>query len=67
MNFSIIIPSYNNLKYLKLCVESIKFNSKYNHEIIVHVNLGTDGTIDFLKRIVFYILIQIITQVFANQ
>ena len=50
MNFSIIIPSYNNLKYLKLCVESIKFNSKYNHEIIVHVNLGTDGTIDFLKK-----------------
>ena len=48
--FSIIIPSLNNLKYLKLCIYSLKKNSKYNHEIIVHVNLGEDGTIDYLKN-----------------
>ena len=47
---SIIIPTYNNLKYLKLCIESIKKNSKYNHEIILHVNEGTDGTLDFVKE-----------------
>ena len=47
--FSIIIPSLNNLSYLKLCIESIKNNSKYNHEIIVHVNQGHDGTINFLN------------------
>ncbi len=47
--FSIIIPTLNNLKYLKFCIESISKNSKFNHEIIVHVNLGNDGTIDFLK------------------
>jgi glycosyltransferase involved in cell wall biosynthesis len=46
---SIIIPSYNNLKYLKLCIESIKKNSKYNNEILVHVNEGKDGSIDYLK------------------
>ena len=48
--FSIIIPTFNNLEYLKICLESIKKNSKYNHEIIVHINEGKDGTIDFLKK-----------------
>ena len=47
--FSIIIPTYNNLEYLKLCLNSIKKNSHFNHEIIIHVNEGIDGTLDFLK------------------
>ena len=47
--FSILIPSYNNLNYLKLCIKSIINNSKFNHQIIVHVNEGTDGTLDYLK------------------
>ena len=48
--FSIIIPTFNNLEYLKLCIESIKKNSKYkNHEIIPHVNDGSDGTLNYLK------------------
>src|SRR3954469_22265736 len=47
--FSILIPSWNNLDYLKCCVESIQKNSKYHHQIIVHVNEGKDGTIDWLK------------------
>ena len=48
--FSIIIPTFNNLKYLKPCIESIKKNSKYEHQIISHVNIGSDGTIDFLEE-----------------
>ena len=48
--FSIIIPTFNNIKYLKLCIESIKKNSTFNHEIIVHVNLGEDGTKEFLDK-----------------
>ena len=48
--FSIIIPTFNNIKYLKLCIESIKKNSTYKHEIIVHVNLGEDGTKEFLDK-----------------
>ena len=48
--FSIIIPTLNNLKYLKLCIESLKKNSKFNHEIIPHVNIGSDGTVEFLKK-----------------
>ena len=47
--FSIIIPSFNNLKYLKKCIESIKKNSHYDHEIIPHINEGSDGTANYLK------------------
>jgi glycosyltransferase involved in cell wall biosynthesis len=48
--FSIIVPTFNNLEYLKLCLKSLKKNSKYNHEIIIHINEGTDGTLEFLKN-----------------
>ena len=51
--FSIIIPTFNNLEYLKKCIESIRKNSFYNHEIIPHVNEGSDGTLDFLKDNLF--------------
>ena len=47
--FSIIIPTWNNLPYLKLCIESIRNNSLFLHEIIVHVNDGDDGTLDWVK------------------
>ena len=50
MRISIIIPTFNNLNYLKLVLKSIDNNSKYAHEIIVHVNEGSDGTIDYVKR-----------------
>ena len=48
--FTIVIPTLNNLKYLKFCIESIFKNSKYNHQIIPHVNIGDDGTIEYLKE-----------------
>jgi GT2 family glycosyltransferase len=47
--FSVIIPTFNNINYLKLCLESLKKNSKLKHEIIIHVNEGLDGTLKFLK------------------
>ena len=45
--FSILIPTFNNLNYLKICIDSIKKNSKYDHEIILHVNDGEDGTFNY--------------------
>jgi len=48
--FSIIIPSFNNFEYLKLCVNSIKKNSKFNHQIILHINDGSDGSLDYAKE-----------------
>tara|TARA_S200000501_G_scaffold10622_1_gene9632 strand:- start:495 stop:1346 length:852 start_codon:yes stop_codon:yes gene_type:complete len=49
MQFSILIPTLNNLDYLKLCLNSLKKNSVYDHEILVHSNNSSDGTSDFLK------------------
>ena len=49
-SFSIIIPSWNNLPYLQLCIESIRKNSFYPHQIIVHVNEGADGTKEWLQK-----------------
>ena len=46
---SIIIPTYNNLSYLKKCIESINRNSFYKNEILVHINQGNDGTIKYIK------------------
>ena len=50
--FSIIIPTLNNLKYLKFCLYSIKKNSKLNNEIIVHVSEDENTeTRNFLKSL----------------
>jgi len=43
--FSIIIPTWNNLPLLQLCIRSIRQNSAFPHQIIVHVNDGSDGTL----------------------
>jgi GT2 family glycosyltransferase len=49
--FSIIIPSYNNSNYLKLCIESIKKTANLNNQIIVHVNEDYNGeTRSYLKK-----------------
>ena len=49
--FSILVPSYNNLEYLKFCLNSLTKNSKYNHQIIVHINEGSDGTLQYVKKL----------------
>ena len=46
---SIVIPTYNNLDYLKLCLKSLKKNSSFKHEIIIHINDGSDGSLNFVK------------------
>lgn len=55
MTFSILIPTWNNLPYLMLCIESIEENSRYKHEILVHVNEVNQEIIDYLisKKITF--------------
>ncbi len=47
--FSILIPTWNNLKYLQLCVDSIRKHSRFAHEIIIHVNEGADGTREWVE------------------
>ena len=48
--FSIIIPSWNNLALLQLCMRSIRQNSAFAHQIIVHVNDGSDGTLAWIRE-----------------
>lgn len=46
---SIIIPTYNNEKYIKECIESIIYQSFEDIEIIVVNDGSTDYTLDILK------------------
>jgi glycosyltransferase involved in cell wall biosynthesis len=46
---SIIIPTWNNLAFVKLCVESIRKNSAFDHQVILHINDGSDGTLQWAK------------------
>lgn len=47
---SIIIPSWNGLVYLKVCLKSIAKQTFNSYEIIVVDNGSTDGTIDYLNN-----------------
>ncbi len=49
LKFSIIVPSWNNLAYLKLLLDSIQKNSKFDHQIIVLINEGKDGTLNWIE------------------
>ncbi|MDF2667924.1 MAG: glycosyl transferase family 2 [Paenibacillus sp.] len=48
---SIIIPSFNQVGYLKDCIESIERYTPEPHEIIVVDNGSTDGTADYLRSL----------------
>lgn len=50
MQFSILIPTWNNLEFLKCCVNSIRKNSAEQHEILVYVNEGADGSAEWCEE-----------------
>jgi glycosyltransferase involved in cell wall biosynthesis len=47
MKLSVIVPTYNNLQYLKFFLQSFKKNSLFEHEIVLHINDGSDGTLKY--------------------
>jgi GT2 family glycosyltransferase len=47
--FSILVPTWNNLPFLKLCVDSLRRHSARQHQLIVHANDGSDGTRAWLR------------------
>lgn len=49
--FSLIIPTYNRLKYLKACLESVKSLDFNNFEVIIINDASTDGTKDYLNSL----------------
>jgi GT2 family glycosyltransferase len=48
--FTILIPTWNNLAHLRLCVESIRAHSAKAHQVVVHVNDGSDGTLAWVRE-----------------
>ena len=50
MKLSILVPTFNNFLYFNFLINSIKKNSFYEHEIVAHVNDGSDGTLEFVKN-----------------
>jgi len=48
-SFSLLVPTWNNLPHLRLFVESLRRHSAREHELIVHVNEGRDGTREWLR------------------
>lgn len=51
MQISILIPTYNNLNYLKFTIDSIIKNSNFDHQLLVHINDGSDGSLDYIKNL----------------
>ncbi len=49
VRFSILIPTWNNLPYLQLCIRSIQSHSTLPIQIIIIVNQGKDGTLEWLR------------------
>lgn len=50
MQLSIIIPTWNNLAFAKLCVDSIHRHSAFAHQVILHINDGSDGTLQWARQ-----------------
>lgn len=47
---SILIPTWNNLEMLKLCVRSLETNSEVPQQVVLHINSGTDGTLEWARE-----------------
>ncbi len=46
-----MIPSWCNLHFLKLCIDSLRRHSELENQIIVHVNDGSDGSLEYVRSI----------------
>lgn len=51
MNVSLVIPSRNNLKYVKFAYESIREYCDPNTEVVLLDDASTDGTWDWMKSV----------------
>jgi len=47
--YTILIPSWNNLPYLRLCLRSLKEHSAFDHQIVVLLNESRDGSLAWIK------------------
>lgn len=50
MKLSVIIPNYNNQKYIKECLDSILNQTFQDFEIVIVDDCSTDNSVDIIKR-----------------
>jgi glycosyltransferase involved in cell wall biosynthesis len=46
---SIIVPTWNNLDYLRLCVDSLARHTSHSYQLVLHVNDGSDGSLEWVR------------------
>lgn len=49
-NVTIIIPNYNGLRYIKVCINSLSKQYFKNFNIIIVDNASQDGSVEFIKN-----------------
>ena len=49
-SLSVVIPTFNNSKYLDLCLTALRENSELNNEILIHMDGCTDDTESIVKE-----------------
>jgi len=48
--FSVVVPTWNNLPFLELCLDSLSRHSAFRHQVVLHVNDGSDGTLEYARE-----------------
>ena len=56
MFFKIIIPNYNNEKWLDKCLTSIMNQTFKDYEVVIIDDMSTDGSIDIIKKYPFHLI-----------
>jgi glycosyltransferase involved in cell wall biosynthesis len=49
-DFSVLIPTWNNIHYIKLALRSLQQNSTLSIQAILIINEGKDGTLEWVKK-----------------
>ena len=52
---SIVIPSYNKVKYIEKTLQSIVTQKNASFEVIIQDGGSTDGTLDIIKPFIYCI------------
>lgn len=54
--FKVIVPSYNNSKWLRKCLDSIKNQTFKDYEVVVVDDMSTDNSVEIIKEYPFHLI-----------